>query len=165
MPILAAPSTASLLIIPSNDNIYSFAAGCDWLHEISISVRAVKAQNRISNGRIQRIAMLDSNGLLDQLFHIVNDSDSTPLFKNLALDVLNWICFIRLNRFRSPKSERLKDQINKQTAGNINDLLAQQFECINLSEKHIEKLIRNCILYSERTTAHKCVKLLIMLTE
>ncbi|XP_064535866.1 baculoviral IAP repeat-containing protein 6 isoform X5 [Drosophila montana] len=139
--------------------------GCDWLHEISISVRAVKSHSRISNGRIQRIAMLDSNGLLEQLFRIATDSESTPLTKNLALDVLNWICFIRLNRFRSPKSERLKDQINKQTAANINDLLAQQFECIYLSEKHIEKLIRNCIIYSERTTAHKCVKLLIMLTE
>ncbi|XP_017867094.1 PREDICTED: baculoviral IAP repeat-containing protein 6 isoform X6 [Drosophila arizonae] len=139
--------------------------GCDWLHEISISVRAVKSQTRISNARIQRIAMLDSNGLLEQLFRIVNDSETTPLARNLALDVLNWICFIRLNRFRSPKSERLKDQINKQTAANMNDLLAQQFECINLSEKHIEKLMRNCILYSERTTAHKCVKLLIMLTE
>ncbi|TDG43863.1 hypothetical protein AWZ03_009727 [Drosophila navojoa] len=139
--------------------------GCDWLHEISISVRAVKSQTRISNARIQRIAMLDSNGLLEQLFRIVNDSETSPLARNLALDVLNWICFIRLNRFRSPKSERLKDQINKQTAANMNDLLAQQFECINLSEKHIEKLMRNCILYSERTTAHKCVKLLIMLTE
>lgn len=128
-------------------------------------MRAVKSQTRISNARIQRIAMLDSNGLLEQLFRIVNDSETTPLARNLALDVLNWICFIRLNRFRSPKSERLKDQINKQTAANMNDLLAQQFECINLSEKHIEKLMRNCILYSERTTAHKCVKLLIMLTE
>lgn len=128
-------------------------------------MRAVKSHSRISNGRIQRIAMLDSNGLLEQLFRIASDSESTPLTKNLALDVLNWICFIRLNRFRSPKSERLKDQINKQSAANINDLLAQQFECIYLSEKHIEKLMRNCIIYSERTTAHKCVKLLIMLTE
>ncbi|XP_034488815.1 baculoviral IAP repeat-containing protein 6 [Drosophila innubila] len=139
--------------------------GCDWLHEISISVRAVKSHSRISNGRIQRIAMLDSNGLLEQLFRIASDVESTPLTKNLALDVLNWICFIRLNRFRSPKSERIKDQINKQTAANINDLLAQQFECICLAEKHIEQLIRNCIIYSERSTAHKCVKLMIMLTE
>lgn len=143
----------------------SFNAGCDWLHEISISVRAVKAHSRITNGRIQRIAMLDSNGLLEQLLRISSDVDSTPLTKNLALDVLNWICFIRLNRFRSPKSERIKDQINKQTAGNINDLLAQQFECVCLAEKYIDKLIRNCIIYSERSTAHKCVKFVIMLTE
>lgn len=58
-------------------------------------------------------------------------SEPSPLAKNMALDVLNWICFVRLNRFRSPKSERLKDQINKQTAANIQDLLAQQFECIS----------------------------------
>jgi len=139
--------------------------GCDWLHEISISVRAVKSHSRISNGRIQRIAMLESNVLLVQLLRIASDPASSPLAKNLSLDVLNWISFIRLNRFRSPKSERLKDQINKQTAANIQDLLAQQFECISLAEKHIEPLLRNCVIYSERSTAHKCVKLLIMLTE
>ncbi|XP_037726370.1 baculoviral IAP repeat-containing protein 6 isoform X3 [Drosophila subpulchrella] len=139
--------------------------GCDWLHEISISVRAVKSHSRISNGRIQRIAMLESNVLLVQLLRIASDPASSPLAKNLSLDVLNWICFIRLNRFRSPKSERLKDQINKQTAANIQDLLAQQFECISLAEKYIEPLLRNCVIYSERSTAHKCVKLLIMLTE
>lgn len=140
-------------------------AGCDWLHEISISVRAVKSHSRISNGRMQRIAMLESNNLLEQLFRIACDPASSPLAKNLALDVLNWICFIRLNRYRSPKSERLKEHINKQTAAGIQDLLAQQFECISLCEKHIEQLLRNCVIYSERSTAHKCVKLLIMLTE
>jgi len=139
--------------------------GCDWLHEISISVRAVKSHSRISNGRMQRIAMLESNVLLVQLLRIASDPASSSLAKNLSLDILNWICFIRLNRFRSPKSERLKDQINKQTAANIQDLLAQQFECISLAEKHIEQLLRNCVIYSERSTAHKCVKLLIMLTE
>ncbi|XP_070137301.1 dual E2 ubiquitin-conjugating enzyme/E3 ubiquitin-protein ligase BIRC6 isoform X1 [Drosophila bipectinata] len=139
--------------------------GCDWLHEISISVRAVKSHSRISNGRMQRIAMLESNNLLEQLFRIACDPSSSPLSKNLALDVLNWICFIRLNRYRSPKSERLKEHINKQTAAGIQDLLAQQFECISLCEKHIEQLLRNCVIYSERSTAHKCVKLLIMLTE
>ncbi|XP_030370289.1 baculoviral IAP repeat-containing protein 6 isoform X2 [Scaptodrosophila lebanonensis] len=141
------------------------ARGCDWLHEISISVRGVKTQSRVSNARIQRIAMLDSNGLLEQLFRLASSADSSPLSRNLALDVLNWICFIRLNRFRSPKSERIKEQINKQTAANINDLLAQQFECICLAEKHIESMLRNCIIYSERTTAHKCVKLIVTLTE
>ncbi|XP_070142867.1 dual E2 ubiquitin-conjugating enzyme/E3 ubiquitin-protein ligase BIRC6 isoform X3 [Drosophila kikkawai] len=139
--------------------------GCDWLHEISISVRAVKSHSRIANSRMQRIAMLESNHLLEQLLRIASDPGSSPLAKNMSLDVLNWICFVRLNRFRSPKSERVKDQINKQTAANIQDLLAQQFECISLAEKHIEALLRNCIIYSERSTAHKCVKLLIMLTE
>lgn len=109
----------------------SFFAGCDWLHEISISVRAVKSHSRIGNSRMQRIAMLESNNLLEQLLRIASDPSSSPLAKNMALDVLNWICFVRLNRFRSPKSERLKDQINKQTAANIQDLLAQQFECIS----------------------------------
>ncbi|KAH8417362.1 hypothetical protein KR222_009764, partial [Zaprionus bogoriensis] len=160
----------SFFCIPARNLLTSFhlcssTTGCDWLHEISISVRAVKSHSRIPNGRIQRIAMLDSNGLWEQLLRIASDVESLPLTKNLALDVLNWICFIRLNRFRSPKSERIKEQVNKQTAANINDLLAQQFECVCLAEKYIDQLIRNCIIYSERSTAHKCVKLVIMLTE
>ncbi|EDX13491.1 GD20723 [Drosophila simulans] len=62
-------------------------------------------------------------------------------------------------------SDPSKDGQNKTRAANIQDLLAQQFECISLAEKHIEQLLRNCVIYSERSTAHKCVKLLIMLTE
>ncbi|XP_062126380.1 baculoviral IAP repeat-containing protein 6 isoform X3 [Drosophila sulfurigaster albostrigata] len=164
-PVRSMPLTTPLSLTASVEQECDNKIGCDWLHEISISVRAVKSHSRINNARMQRIAMLDSNGLLEQLFRVACDLESIPLIKNLALDVLNWICFIRLNRFRSPKSERIKDQINKQTAANMNDLLAQQFECVCLAEKHIEQLIRNCIVYSDRTTAHKCVKLLIMLTE
>uniref|UniRef100_W8AIN7 Dual E2 ubiquitin-conjugating enzyme/E3 ubiquitin-protein ligase BIRC6 n=1 Tax=Ceratitis capitata TaxID=7213 RepID=W8AIN7_CERCA len=139
--------------------------GCDWLHEISINVRGVKTQNRIPNERLQRIAMLESNILLDNLFRILIKEESSILEKNLALDILTWICFIRLNRFRSPKSERIKGQINKTTASTNTDLMAQQFECICLSEKYLENMLRNCIIHSNRTMAHKCVKLILILTD
>lgn len=109
--------------------------------------------------------MLESNILLDNLFRILIKEESSILEKNLALDILTWICFIRLNRFRSPKSERIKGQINKTTASTNTDLMAQQFECICLSEKYLENMLRNCIIHSNRTMAHKCVKLILILTE
>ena len=135
------------------------------MHEISISVRGVKPQNRIPNDRLQRIAMLESNVLLENLFKIVTNELTSNLMKNLALDILVWICTVRLNRFRSPKSERIKDQINKHTASNNPDLMAQQFECICLSEKYLENTMRNCVIRSDRSMAHKFAKLLFILTE
>ncbi|XP_067616443.1 baculoviral IAP repeat-containing protein 6 isoform X2 [Eurosta solidaginis] len=162
----AMPSETSTPLTPpsSSKSRFDFYIGCDWLHEISINVRGVKTLC-MPNERLQRIAMLESNILLDNLFKIVSCADTGILNKNLALDILTWICFIRLNRFRSPKSERIKTQINKNTAGTNTDLMAQQFECICLSEKYLENMLRYCIIYSNRTMAHKCVKLILILTD
>ncbi|XP_073817547.1 BIR repeat containing ubiquitin-conjugating enzyme isoform X2 [Musca autumnalis] len=129
--------------------------GCDWLHEISIYVRGVKAQSHIPNERLQRIAMLESNQLLDNLFKIISNEKSSMLARNYALDILTWICCIRLKRFRSPKSERQKGQ----------PILAQQLECICQAEKYLENTLRYCIIHSNRSMAHKCVKLMLMLTD
>ncbi|KAL9897854.1 dual E2 ubiquitin-conjugating enzyme/E3 ubiquitin-protein ligase BIRC6-like isoform 3-T4 [Glossina fuscipes fuscipes] len=144
---------------------YDFYIGCDWLHEISIYVRGVKLQNKIPNERLQRIAMLESNQLLENLFKIVSEEHSSNLAKNLSLDILIWICCIRLKRYRSPKSERIKTQITKQTAANYTDLLAQQFECICLTEKYLEDTLRQCIIRGDRSLAHKCLKLVVLLTD
>lgn len=141
--------------------------GCDWLHEITIQVRGVKPQNHIPNERLQRIAMLESNQLLEKLFKLITTADRNveEQRRHLALDILIWIYAIRLKRYRSPKSERIKNQINKQTASNCNDLLAQQFECICLAEKHLESMLRQCVLRGDRSLAHKCLQLTILLTE
>lgn len=128
-------------------------------------MRGVKLQNKIPNERLQRIAMLESNQLLENLFKIVSEEQSSNLAKNLSLDILIWICCIRLKRYRSPKSERIKTQITKQTAANYTDLLAQQFECICLTEKYLEDTLRQCIIRGDRSLAHKCLKLVVLLTE
>lgn len=122
--------------------------------------------------------MLESNVVLDNLFKIVSSDSAATLSKNLALDILNWICTIRLNRFRSPKSERFKQQHHQQKATNTSsdknttaslstatDLMTQQAECIAITEKYLEDTILNCIVRSDRSMAHKCVKLILILTE
>lgn len=118
-------------------------------------MRGVKPQTQIPNERLQRIAMLESNQLLDLLLKIISKAQSSTLEKNYALDILIWICCIRLKRFRSPKSDRTKGQ----------PILAQQLECINLTEKYLENILRYCIIHSNRSMAHKCVKLILVLTE
>ncbi|KAM7359256.1 BIR repeat containing ubiquitin-conjugating enzyme isoform 2-T2 [Cochliomyia hominivorax] len=129
--------------------------GCDWLHEISIYVRGVKPQTQIPNERLQRIAMLENNQLIDILFNVISKERSSILEKNYALDILIWIFCIRLKRFRTPKSERSKCQ----------PLLAQQIECIALTEKYLENILRYCIIHGNRSMAHKCVKLILILTD
>lgn len=122
---------------------------------MSIFVRGVKPQPHIPYDRLQRISMLESNQLLENLFKTISNEQSSALAKNYALDILIWICCIRLKRFRSPKSERNKGQ----------PVLAQQLECICLAEKYLENTLRYCIIHSDRSMAHKCVKLILMLTE
>ncbi|XP_059217801.1 baculoviral IAP repeat-containing protein 6 isoform X2 [Stomoxys calcitrans] len=144
----------SLILLLQHGDCFC-STGCDWLHEISIYVRSVKTQAHIPNERLQRIAMLESNQLLDSLFKIISSEKSTTLMRNYALDILTWICCIRLKRFRSPKSERNKGQ----------PILAQQLECICQAEKYLENTLRHCIIHSNRSMAHKCVKLMLMLTD
>lgn len=115
----------------------------------------MKPQIQIPNERLQRIAMLESIQLLDNLFKIISNVQSSTLEKNYALDILIWIYGIRLKRFRSPKSERSKGQ----------PILAQQLECISSPEKYLEDILRYCIIHSNRSMAHKCVKLVLVLTE
>ncbi|XP_055907013.1 baculoviral IAP repeat-containing protein 6 isoform X1 [Eupeodes corollae] len=149
--------------------------GCDWLHEISITVRGTKSHSRIPNERLQRIAMLESNNALENLLKTLACSTSTVLEKNLAIDILLWICTIRLNRFRTPKSERYKSGDSSSvksssssvvfTDNSAADMQSQQLECLAIIEKYLKDLLLNCIIKSNRTLAHKCVKLVLILTE
>lgn len=77
--------------------------GCDWLHEISISIRATREVPNVSNERLQRLAMLESNTLLKNLLEMA-ENPGNSLIQNLAIDILNWILTIRLARYRCPKS-------------------------------------------------------------
>jgi baculoviral IAP repeat-containing protein 6 len=122
--------------------------GCDWLHEINISIRATREVSNISNERIQRLAMLESNILLKNLLQITA-TNSNALMQNLALDILNWILAIRLARYRCPKNYASID---------IN---GQQSFCVGAVEEKLKELIQSCIILNNRTMAHKCVKMIL----
>ena len=92
--------------------------------------------------------MLESNTLLKNLLAIATNNNQ-PLTQSLAMDILIWILTIRLARYRCPRNHASAD---------VN---AQQSYCVNIVEQHLNELISKCILFNNRSIAHKCVKLVI----
>lgn len=86
--------------------------------------------------------------LLKNLLVIANDNNQ-PLPQSLALDILTWILSIRLARYRCPRNYA-STEFNH-----------QQSLCVNIVEQHLNELISKCILMNNRSTARKCVKLVI----
>ncbi|KAG7298094.1 hypothetical protein JYU34_018862 [Plutella xylostella] len=132
--------------------------GCDWLHQISISVRS-SPHIDVPMERQQRIAMLESNAFLNTLFEIASSKTDFEKRK-LALDLLIWVIAIRLQRLRLTK-EKGKDG-GKDTQNPIEN---QQLECIKVVEKYVHVLIKNCILCSKRSVAKKCIKIILITSE
>lgn len=131
--------------------------GCDWLHQISLTVRS-SPHTDVPMERQQRIAMLESNSFLNTLCEIaVSKGDSEK--KQLALDLLMWVISIRLQRMRLAKTEKGKDKDAQ------NPVETQQLECVKIVEKHADALIKNCILCANRSIAKKCIKIILMTSE
>lgn len=131
--------------------------GCDWLHQISLTVRASPPTD-VPMERQQRIAMLESNSFLDTLCEIAASGGDSEKRK-LALDLLIWTISIRLQRIRAAKVEKGKSK----EANNPVEL--QQLECARTIEKHTDALIKNCVLCSNRSIAKKCVKIMLITSE
>ncbi|XP_069360568.1 baculoviral IAP repeat-containing protein 6 isoform X2 [Maniola hyperantus] len=131
--------------------------GCDWLHQISITVRSCPHTD-VPMERQQRIAMLESNHFLNTLCKTAVSKDDVEKRK-LALDLINWVISIRLQRMRFTKSEKGKE---KEADSPIE---TQQLECIEVIEQHTEALIKNCILCANRSIAKKCVKIMLITSE
>ncbi|CAK1549545.1 unnamed protein product [Leptosia nina] len=127
--------------------------GCDWLHQISITVRSTP-HTTVPIERQQRIAMLESNSFLNTLCEIAVSKDSNEKRK-LALDILSWVISIRLQRMRLAKNEKGKDKDAPSSAE------IQQLECIAVIEKHTDALLKKCILCANRSIAKKCVKIIL----
>lgn len=129
--------------------------GCDWLHQISLTVRS-SPHTEVPMERQQRIAMLESNGFLNTLCEIAISKEDIKK-RNLALDNMIWVVSVRLQRMRLAKSEKGKVE-NKSVE-------TQQVECIKMIEKHIDALIRTCILCADRSIAKKCVRIILITSE
>ncbi|XP_039282031.1 baculoviral IAP repeat-containing protein 6 isoform X3 [Nilaparvata lugens] len=122
--------------------------GCDWIHEVSITIRKAK-QTEIPNERLERYAMLESNTFVEKLLDVIFASSSSDngdrgrVEQSIALDILNWIAVIRLGRLRccEPSWHRL------------------QLEFVKLIQAYQHVLIQTCFVQGGRSTAQKCVKL------
>lgn len=121
-----------------------FYMGCDCLHEVSITVYTTK-HTYVLQKRGQRSAMLESNTLVQSLL-LTASIPSSYVQQSMALDVLVWIAAIRLTRNRS---------FNGQPPNH-------QFEFLNVVQGNLQELLRQCMLYANRSLARKCAKLMII---
>lgn len=130
--------------------------GCDWLHEISINVRRVApiTNNKIADDRAQRCAILENNSFLASLLRIACQPE-TGQMQNLALDLIHWIVSIRMTRFRSPKTSE----------NTYPDVHALQKECVKIVSGFLPQLMLECFLGGNRSVAHKCTKILLVMYE
>ncbi|XP_052743953.1 baculoviral IAP repeat-containing protein 6 isoform X2 [Bicyclus anynana] len=132
--------------------------GCDWLHQISITVRSCP-QTLLPMEKQQRIAMLESNNFLNNLCKIVISKDDI-LKRKYALDLIIWVISIRLQRMRLAKYENNGKEKDAESA-----LENQQLECVEVIKEHTEAMIKNCILCGNRSIAKKCVKIMLITLE
>ncbi|XP_055530487.1 baculoviral IAP repeat-containing protein 6 isoform X3 [Wyeomyia smithii] len=152
---------------PNKTRKNDFYIGCDWLNEISITVRSTKQVYKVENERAQRLAMLESNLLLSNLLKLLyTEEEAFQLQQNIVFDILIWVVSIRMVRYRYPKNPFAKKVILteiKDVASS--DVNVQQSECIRIIERHLENIIRHCIVLGNRSIAHKCVKLISLVLD
>ncbi|XP_016842826.1 baculoviral IAP repeat-containing protein 6 isoform X2 [Nasonia vitripennis] len=126
--------------------------GCDWIHEVSITVRSVLPTN-IPNEKLQRCAMLESKTFIDNLLSVacLQTSDKSPVVQSLALDILIWVAAIRLTRLR--------------TGIDSTKTKAIQLETVRCVQERLPCLLRTCLFHAGRSIAHKCVKIVVLCSE
>nr|CAD7460369.1 unnamed protein product [Timema tahoe] len=142
--------TVDRLATAASSKKMEYYLGCDWLHEISITIRRTK-QTTVTNERTQRCAMLESNLLAEKLVRVIcqEGPDKTPVAQSMALDILIWVASVRLSRHRSCRG----------------DVKTQQMELVRVVEGNLVPLVKHCIIMAGRSVAHKCVKLIIICSE
>ncbi|XP_026686482.1 baculoviral IAP repeat-containing protein 6-like, partial [Diaphorina citri] len=121
--------------------------GCDWIHEISITIRKSKTTD-IPNERLERTALIESSSVVEKLLRSVTKSGD-PVIQSIALDILIWIAVIRLGRLRN-------SQDNSQE---------QQFTFLKLVESQLGDFLHTCFIQGGRSIARKCAKFLIVCSD
>lgn len=105
--------------------------------------------------------MLDSNLLLRNLLKLLYSAEETiQLHQNVLFDILIWIVSIRMVRYRYPKNPFAKKVVPSAEVKDVasSDINVQQSECVQIVERHLEEIIRHCVVRGNRSIAHKCVK-------
>ncbi|XP_076233643.1 BIR repeat containing ubiquitin-conjugating enzyme [Calliopsis andreniformis] len=146
---LVPGSTVERFMEDSSSKKLDCYVGCDWIYEISITVRTVYPTN-IPNERAQRCAMLESKTCFDNLLRVacLETPEKSPITQSLALDILVWITFVRLTRLRSCQNNA--------------EIRSFQLETIRSVQTRLPDLLRTCLIHAGRSIAHKCIKLIML---
>uniref|UniRef100_A0A0C9RVJ5 Dual E2 ubiquitin-conjugating enzyme/E3 ubiquitin-protein ligase BIRC6 n=1 Tax=Fopius arisanus TaxID=64838 RepID=A0A0C9RVJ5_9HYME len=146
------PGAAVERIAASANKKLEYYIGCDWIHEISITVRSVQPTT-MPMERMQRWVMLESTLFTENLLNVacLQGSDKFLVCQSLALDILVWVTAIRLARLR----------VGQHAA----EAKAMQLDTIRCIQGRLPSLLRTCIFNAGRSIAHKCVKLIVICSE
>ncbi|KAL4237916.1 Baculoviral IAP repeat-containing protein 6 [Mactra antiquata] len=119
--------------------------GCDWLTEISITIRKTKKTN-VPRERIQRNAVIDLPSFHNKLLSCVAFDEGFILtgvspdhVQNMCLDILTWITNIQM---KDPDTRLLSRSI------------------LSPIQVKLTGIIKACFIQGTRTTSHKCSRLL-----
>ncbi|XP_041353670.1 baculoviral IAP repeat-containing protein 6-like isoform X2 [Gigantopelta aegis] len=124
--------------------------GCDWLQEISVTVRKMK-RTHVLRERAQRNAMIDLQAFHEKLTGVITKPNESELAgvglehaQNMALDILSWIASIQMSDPQKRKGSRC---------------------LVTVIQQQLRELVKACFIDGSRTTAHKCARLFALLTE
>ncbi|CAG7720785.1 unnamed protein product [Allacma fusca] len=129
--------------IPEMDKKKDYG-GCDWLNEISITIRQNKASSLLNEDQERRV-MLTSTEFVAKLLAIAvfEGDDKSYAAQNAALDLLVWIAAVNL----------CGPQVGQSST---------QLGFINTIQTKLSALILHGILNADRSTSHKSAKLLVL---
>ncbi|KAL1461615.1 hypothetical protein WDU94_013493 [Cyamophila willieti] len=122
--------------------------GCDWIHEISITIRKSKPAD-IPNERLERMTMIESLSVVEKLLRSITKSGD-PVIQSIALDILIWIAVIRLDPARASQDQHCQEQ---------------QFLFVKLVESQLGDFLHTCFIQSGRSIARKAAKFLIICSD
>ncbi|XP_052766452.1 baculoviral IAP repeat-containing protein 6-like isoform X2 [Mya arenaria] len=119
--------------------------GCDWLSEVSITIRKTRKTN-IYKERHQRNCMVEQTSFHESLLSVVALDEGSLLtgvspdhVQNMCLDILTWITSVQMN----DPDHRI------------------EMKCILTSiQPKLRQIIQACFIQGSRSTAHKCARLL-----
>ncbi|XP_076225750.1 BIR repeat containing ubiquitin-conjugating enzyme isoform X2 [Nomia melanderi] len=141
--------TSERLVEDLNGKKLECDIGCEWIHEIAITVRTMYP-TKIPNEKAERCAMLESKTCFENLLRVacLETSDKSPVTQSLALDILIWITTIRLTRLYSNQ--------------NNTKIISFQLKTIRSVQTWLPSLLKTCLLHAGRSITRKCIKLIML---
>ncbi|XP_059157271.1 baculoviral IAP repeat-containing protein 6-like isoform X2 [Physella acuta] len=126
------------------------AKGCDWLQEISVTVRVFK-KTSIRTDKLQRSSMIQDTNFHKRLIKLLVTASgdgilgvSTEHMQNMALEILIWILSMQRNDVEKRDSEKI---------------------LLESIQSELNGMVKSCFIVGSRTTAHKFSRLLALCME
>ncbi|CAL1542612.1 unnamed protein product [Lymnaea stagnalis] len=127
------------------------AKGCDWLQELSVTIRVFK-KTSVRMEKLQRMSMIQDSTFHKRLIKLLITAPgdaalcgvSPEHLQNMALDILIWILAMQKNDVDNRGNERV---------------------LLESIQHELQGMVKSCFIIGSRTTAHKFSRLLALCME